>query len=162
MVVRLILALSILASLLLTGACNRKAGSDAKSPGKLCSGEAECLSRCAPKQPTACYALLFLRSKNVASDRSAAQAADKLEQSCDAQNSDGCRLYGAALLEGLGMKSDPPRATQAFERACELGRAADCALSGQIYREGRHVPQDFKRARELLNRGCKLKNGPSC
>lgn len=79
------------------------------------------------------------------------EALPLLKQAAEAGEPDAMAVYGAAFLQGRGVKLDGAQALHWIGKAHEAGSNQACALLGMMYATGMTVKKDVSRARELLS-----------
>ncbi|MHA7629259.1 tetratricopeptide repeat protein [Corallococcus sp. M7] len=82
------------------------------------------------------------------------KAAGLFEKSCALKLPEGCLSLAQALLGGVGVQTDAPRAAALITALCDSGEAAICGMLGDLYEKGRGVERNVERARTLKQKAC--------
>jgi TPR repeat protein len=89
-------------------------------------------------------------------------AASVAKTGCEKKSPFSCGIYGALVLQGLGVPKDPASAAKLFEIACNDGDAMACANLATCHLQGIGTNQDVARAAELYKQACDNGNGTAC
>ena len=80
----------------------------------------------------------------------------KLEDSCNGGNGEGCHNLGDTYLLAKGVEKDNKKAVQLYEKSCDGRYAQGCFMLGSLYESGTGVKQDYTKARELYRKATRL------
>lgn len=78
------------------------------------------------------------------------EALPLLKQAAEAGEHNAMAVYGAAFLQGRGVRLDGGQALHWIGKAHEAGSDQACSLLGMMYATGMAVKKDVSKARELL------------
>jgi uncharacterized protein len=91
------------------------------------------------------------------------RAAGLFQQSCNADDYDGCRALGLAHVHGdLGLTVDPAKALGFYIKACEGDVTGACADLGKMYAQGIGTVKNLKRAKLYYAMACDRHHEESC
>lgn len=114
----------------------------------------EARTKCASRDPAACYSLAEYQRTGRGGVQDLAGAAASYKKACDARDGRGCAGLAYMTVHGRGVAANPTESRRLYRKACDLGEVSGCAAWGNMAFTGAGGPKDVHGGTQALTNAC--------